>query len=304
MIRSFLSGLAALALLPATLVGVDTVTLLDGESRTGRIWGVERDAVILSTQPIPELPVVDVRIPKTRVGAITFGPDDPREAFLQSSTREHLPELAKLWSRYAPLLSVRGSPTARIGLRYGGLLLEVEATSCTTEPLVLFERIAQDAPTQEEREAAKQGILRALLRDRQWGRAESEAMAITKTKCGTPLLAEARLTVGMVQKNWLQQFTADNPKWAEDEFARPERDRLHCGALDHLLGTALLPGVPGAVAARARLCALEIFDAAGERPRAAMLAADILRFHAGTSEAASAREWLKTNFLPLDSNSK
>jgi hypothetical protein len=304
MIRSLLCGLAALALPPATLIGVDTVTLVDGESRTGWIWGVEREALVLFSQPIPELPAVDVRIPKTRVAAITFGADAQREAFLQNSTREHLPELAKLWSRYAPLLSVRGSPTARIGLRYGGLLLEAEAPARTTEPLVLFEKIAQDAPTQEEQEAAKQGILRALLRDRQWDRAESEATAIAKTKCGTPLLAEARLTVGMVQKKWLQEFIADNPKWAEDEFATPERDRLHCGALDNLLGAALLPGVPGALAARARSCALEVFDSAGERPRAAMVAGDIIRFHAGTSEAAAAREWLQTNSLPLESTSK
>jgi hypothetical protein len=302
--KSHLRAIPAFILLLATRLHADTVTFVEGETKSGCIWGVEQEAIVLSTQPVPGLPAVNLRIPKTRVAAIAFSPDEQREAFLRMATQEHLPELAKLWSRFAPFLSLRGSPAARIGLRYGVLSLELGSAKDSEELLLLFQKIASGAPTSEEQEAAKQGILRALVRSGHWGRAESEAAAFTKTACSVSLLAEARLTVGIVQKKRLQEFVMENPRWNLDEFVRPERDRLYHAALDSLLAAALLPGAPGELAARARLCAMEVCDAAGERHRSASLAEDIIAFHLGTSEARTAQEWLQTHRIMADSKPK
>ena len=301
---SILYFLSALPLLPVTLLSADTLTLVDGESKNGRLLGIEQEAFVLSAQPIPGLPAVDVRIPKNRVAAVTFGTDEQRDTFLQHATPRHLPEVAALWNRFAPLLSIHGSPAAWIGLRYGLLLLEADGEPDRIDPLSLFEKIAGEAPTRLEQESAKQGILRVLLRNRQWARAESEATFLIHTACGTALLAEARLTAGLVHQNRLRTFTEENPRWNLDAFARPQRNRLYESTLDQLLGAALLPGAPSELAVRARFCALKVCEAAGELHRAALLAEDILVFHSATAEANTAREWLREKQMQAEIKSK
>jgi hypothetical protein len=282
----------AIALGTSPLWGADIVTLVNGESKTGRVLGMEQELLLLSTQPIPGLPTVDMRIPKGRVAAIAFGADEPRDAFLQNALQRDLPTVAELWKSFAPFLPVQGSPTARIGLRYALLLLEADSGAARIDPLPIFEKIAALAPSKQEKEAAKQGILRTLLRTGQWVRAESEAVATAGTQCGAALLAEARLTAGLVQKIRLRAFTEENPRWKLDAFARPQRERLYQCALDNLLAAALVFGAPAELAARARLAALEVYAAEGEASRANALAEDIVALSTDSAEARAAREWL------------
>ncbi len=290
-----------LALLPAAglhasaLRGADTVTLVNGESKEGRVLGMEEEVLVLSTNPIPGLSSVEVRIPKARVAAVTFGTDAPRETFLQNAIQRDLPMLAELWKRFAPFLPVQGSPTARIGLRYGLLLIEADSGAVQVDPLPIFEKIAAGAPAAKEQEAAKQGILRTLLRTGQWTRAESDALAIVGTPCGSALLAEARLTAGLVQKTWLRAFTEENPRWKRDGFARPQRELLFQSTLDHLLAAALVFGAPSELAARARLIAMEVYATEGDTTSATALAEDIVAFHTDSAEAKAALEWLGKN---------
>lgn len=279
-------------LLTAPLLFGDTVTLVGGERKTGRILGMEGEELVLAAQPVPGLPHVEMRLPKSRLAALEFDADPSREEFLQSAGQEQLPEVGLLWDRFAPLLALPGSPSARIGLRHGLLLLAANHGGGGGNPLALFERIAGAAPTAAEREAARQGVLRCLLAGRQRERAETEADSICRTPCGTPLLAEARLTLGLVQASRLRAFLEDNPRWREDDFVRPERDRLHASALDCLLGAALLPGVPGELAARGLRAAMDVHALAGDTVRARVVAQDLAAFHAGTGEAAAALEWL------------
>jgi hypothetical protein len=84
----------------------------------------------------------------------------------------------------------------------------------------------------------------------------------------------------------------ENPRWRDDDFVRPERDRLHACALDGLLGAALLPGVPSELAARGLRAALDVYALAGDTVRARAVAGDLAASHAGTAEAVSAHEWL------------
>ncbi len=297
-------GLAAWLILLPTLLFGDTVTLSGGERKTGRILGVEQEVLLLSSQPVPGLPAVDLRLSKSRITAIEFEGDPKRDEFVRNAGPAQLPEVKSLWERFAPLLPIPGSPSARIGLRYGLLLLDAKGDGVREASLALFEKIATAAPTPPEREAAAQGVLRSLLADRQWARAETEASAICQKECGTPLLAEARLTIGMVQAAKLVQFTELNPRWREDDFARPERDRMHEAALDGLLGAALLPGVPGDLAARGLRWALDVYALAGDQVRAREVAGDLASFYADTVEAKAAVEWLNANPERAGSNSK
>ncbi len=294
--------IAVCVLYPAARLSADTVSLVDGGHKEGRVWGITQDALVLSIQPVPGLPEVEVKIPKTHIAGIAFSPDEHRDLFLQNATTRQLPEVAELWERFGPLLPVNGSPAARIGLRYGLLLLAAGVEERRTDPLSIFQKIAATTPHKSEQEAAKQGVLRTLLQRRQWERAESEAASITKSTCGVALLAEARLTLGLVSKNKLGAFIAENPRWSTDEFARPQRDRLYQSALDNLLGAALLPGAPAELTVRALYCALEIHSAEGERHRAATLARDIIAFHPESPEAMLARDWLRTQ--PTEADSK
>ena len=288
-------ALGALLLLSVPRVFADTVTLAGGERKTGRILGVEQEEVILSAQPVPGLPFVELRLPKSRLAAMEFGENPQREEFLQSAGHAQLAEVARLWERFAPLLSVPGSPSARIGLRYGLLLLGANPPKAMPVPLAVFESIAAAAPTPAEREAGTQGVLRTLLAGGQWARAEAEAGALCKTASGTPLLAEARLTFGVVRAVKLRAFLEENPRWQEDDFVRAGRYRLYESALDHLLGAALLQGVPGELAARGLRTALEVCALAGDHVRARAVAGDLVVFHLGTVEAKYAVEWLQAN---------
>jgi hypothetical protein len=288
----WLAILSKLALLPSALWAADTVSLVNSESKIGRILGMEHEVLVLSTQPIPGLPSVELRIPKERVAAVGFGADEQRDTFLQNATHRDLPKLAELWKGFAPFLPLQGSPAAQIGLRYGLLLLEAGSGVDRVAPLPIFERIAGIAPSLQQQEAAKQGILRTLLRGGQWGRAESEALAMAGAASGAALLAEARLTAGFVQKIRLGAFTEENPRWNRDEFARPERERLYQSTLDHLLGAALVFGAPAELAARARLIALEVYANEGEASRATALAEEIMAFHTDSAEAKAALAWL------------
>ena len=281
-----------LLLLTAHLLVADTVTLLGGERKTGRILGMEGEALVLSVQPVPGLPHVALRLPKSRLAALEFDADPNREEFLQGAGQEQRAEVGLLWERFAPLLSLPGSPSARIGLRHGLLLLGATPGEGRGEPRAQLERIASTAPTPAEREAARQGVLRCLLAGLHWERAETEAGSICKTPCGTPLLAEARLTLGLVQAARLRALIEENPRWRDDDFVRPERDRLHACALDGLLGAALLPGVPSELAARGLRAALDVYALAGDTVRARAVAGDLAASHAGTAEAVSAHEWL------------
>jgi hypothetical protein len=288
-------ALGALLLLSAPRIFADAVTLAGGERKTGCILGVEKEEVILSAQPVPGLPSVELRLPKSRLVAMEFGENPQREEFLQSAGHAQLAEVAGLWERFSPLLSVPGSPGARIGLRYGLLLLGAHPPGGAPGALALFESIAAAAPTPAEREAATQGVLRALLAGGQWARAETEAGFLCKTASGTPLLAEARLTFGVVRTVRLREFLQENPRWQQDDFVRAERDRLYESALDHLLGAALLQGVPGELAARGLRMALEVFAQAGDLVRTRAIAEDLVVFHPGTMEARYAVEWLQAN---------
>jgi len=280
------------------LLLADTVTLSDGSRKNGRVLGVEQEMLVLSAQPVPGLPSVELRFPKARITAIELEENTQRDAFIHGARQPDLPEIALLWERFAPLLTAPGSPSARIGLRYGLLLLEAGAPVGLTDPLPVFEKIATSAPLSAEREAAMQGVLRSLLSSRQWARAETEALSIARSTCGTPLLAEARLAIGFVQSARLGELLQENPRWHEDDFVRPERNRLHDSALDGLLGAALLPGVPSEIAARALLGALRVYEMEGNLPNAKAVATDIASLHPTSKEAASAREWLNANPAP------
>jgi hypothetical protein len=279
------------------LLLADTVTLSDGSRKSGRVLGVEQEMLVLSAQPVPGLPTVELRFPKARITAIEFEENTQRDAFIHSARQPDLAEIALLWERFAPLLTAPGSPSARIGLRYGLLLLEAGAPEGVTDPLPLFEKIAASAPSPAEREAARQGVLRSLLSSKQWARAETEALSVARSACGTPLLAEARLAIGFVQSARLRDLHLENPRWQEDDFVRPERNRLYESALDGLLGAALLPGVPPEMAARALLGALRVYEMEGDLPQAKAVATDITSLHPTSKEAASAREWLNANPL-------
>lgn len=296
--RAVLRNIALLLPLFPVRLFADILTLSDGSRKTGRVLGVEQEMLVLSTQPVPGLPNVELRFPKARIASIDFEEDTQRDAFIHGAGQPELREIASLWERFAPLLTYPGSPSARIGLRYGLLLLGLRATGDRTDPLQLFEKIAGAAPVPAEREAAMQGVLRSLLATRQWARAETEALSITRSVCGTPLLAEARLTLGLIHSARLRELLQENPRWQEDDFVRPERNRLHDSALDGLLGAALLPEVPAEIAARALLGALRVYEMDSNISQARAVAADLVSLHPTSNEAASARKWLNANPVP------
>jgi hypothetical protein len=81
-------------------------------------------------------------------------------------------------------------------------------------------------------------------------------------------------------------------------------DRLRASAMDHLLGAALLQGVPGELAASGLRAAMDVSILTGEPDRARTLAADLAAFYAGSREAASALEWLGSLPQKAQSNLK
>lgn len=270
----------------------DVVILKTGERKTCTITGGDRDHILALIQPVATLPPLPISIRKEHAGSLEFGPAPERDTLIHKSTKSHLHELRTLWKEFAPLLEVNGSPSGRIGLRLGLVLLEATTPEETDEALAIFSFVANNANLLRDREAGEQGKLRAWTALGKTAEALSAAHKHLKTATSSNLCAEARLTLAAALETELSTHLNENPRWTEDEAANQERTRLYHDALDYYLLPALLPDVTPDLAIRGLWGAVRLHQKCNAPALAAETAKDLIALYPATKHASDAAAFL------------
>jgi hypothetical protein len=137
-----------------------------------------------------------------------------------------------------------------------------------------------------------------MLRLGRAAEAMAEAMELERTSEDPAVLIEAKFVLAEASLQDFKKLLKNNPRWQEDEFVRPEHDRLYHATLDLLLFPYLFHGTEEAQAARGLSRAIEMLTLSGEIPEAIELAQDLVFLYPETAPAASARSFLEANPQP------
>lgn len=272
-----------------TATPVDTLVMSTGERRAGRIVSVDAQSFAVEIQVAAGQGSGTIRVPRASVAQVEFAPDAMRDALIMRGTVAQLPNVAALWPKAEPFLSVSRSPAARLGLRYAGLLLETKESA---KALALYSQIEKDAWNPDDRAAARQGRLRGMVATGQEAEAVAEAREIIKGAATPELQAEAKYILAKASDTLLRKLLEENPRWEEDDRARPERHRLYHDAIDFYLYPSLFAGAATEPAARGLWGAIGIYQLTGEVPLAVEAARDIVILHPASSYVKLAQEYL------------
>jgi hypothetical protein len=289
------------ALLPtAPLLALDQIHLQNGTVREGRVMGVEQNALRLSLPPpLPGQPAPTTTIPRADVVKIIFDPDPVLEALAKNISPNSTAAARVRWEALEPLLALPESRAAQAGSLFGEILLLSPDQARHEEALALYRRIEAEAWNPTDREAAKRGRLRAMLRLGRLEEASAEAEEIAATAEDPELLLDTKLLLAQARLATLRQLLADNPRWYEDPPVRAERSRLLNDAADMALYPFLFHGTERARAAQGLGLALELYQITGDEEAARGVATDLIEIYPETPEAQKAAA-IQTKPKPTD----
>ena len=296
-----------LLLLACGALGAQDVLLLrTGEKRAGCLVGLDEKAFRLQVAlpPPPGAPAgaapmaATVMIPRGDVTQIAFAPDPARDEMLNGAALEHIAEIEAQWAKAAPWLPLPRSPSARIGCVLGDLLLRSADPPKAARALELFRQIESDTWNDDDRTAARQGRLRAMVATGHAKEAVREAGEMAANTENPIVLIEAKFLIASATESELRRFLEDNPRWQEDPHAIPKRNRLYNEALDLFLYPALFHGAEAAPSARGLWRAAQVYMLCGEPARAQECARDVAAIYPGTGFARPAAEFIAS--LPED----
>lgn len=270
----------------AAPVNLDTIFLSNGERRAGRVTGVDAQGFAFEVPLVPGQPPAVVKIPRASVTQIEFAPDDARDATI---ARGAASQVAALWQRWEPFLTIPRSPAARVGVRHGALLLEAKDAKTARE---LFARIEREAWNQDDRMAAKNGRLRAMIALGEVKDALAEAQELAKSADDPEVLIEAKFILACAADDELRKLIEENPRWEEDDRVRPERHRLYHETVDLYLQPYLAFGSRAEAVARGLSRLVELYRFVGEHQLALETARDLVSLYAETSFSKPAADWI------------
>ena len=274
----------------------DVLFLKNGEKRPGHVAGLDATQFRLEI-PLPPAPgtapsatpmFASVSVPRADVDYIEFAPDAALEALLKSATPAQLAEVEARWIKAEPLLSVPKSPSARIAVALGGLLLQTGDPTQASRALELFKKVEAGAWSPNDKLSARQGRLRAMVATGKAKDAVAEAEELAKVSEDPAVLIEAKYILATAADASLRQLLKDNPRWEEDLNVIPERHRLYNEALDFYLYPSLFVGSETESAARGLWGAAAIYILTGESQKALECARDIGFFYPHTKFAPAA----------------
>jgi hypothetical protein len=282
--------------------GQDTIFLKQGEAIAGRIAGFDGRTIKLQRflQPLPGGPLdrepvsASLTVPISRVERVEFFFDEARDRKLRSATTASISEVEALWREAFPWLSIPKSPAGEVGLSYGNLLLDAGDFAGAQKALQIFESIETGSWSQEARTRARQGRLRAMIATGQAQQAISEAEEIVRAAEDPAILIEAKFVLAQAAHRALEKFVADNPRWQEDLFAIPERNRLYDEALALYLYPALFFGSEINAGARGLWGAVQIYQFAGDLKQALEASRDLVSIYPETVHARQAQALIDT----------
>lgn len=272
---------------------LDTLFLMDGSKRLGRITGYDGQYFRLQIPPSqPGQPTITVNEPRERVIQVEFAPDEAREELLRSATTKDAARVSALWRKFEPYLDVPKSPSGEIGNVHADLLLRTGDPARAAEALELFTRIETKSWDEDDRMLARQGRLRAMVATGRAADAIDEARDLARISEDPAVLIEAKYILAAAAGNDLKQLLEDNPRWEEDVRIRPERHRLYNDAIDQYLFPYLFYGSEIESAARGLWGAVEIYQLVNEPQHGVEAARDLIAIYPETRYAKLASEYL------------
>lgn len=225
-------------------------------------------------------------IPTPTVAYIEFAPL-PGEAELMASPATADPgALGRLWDEASKHLHRPRSDAGRLGLAYAERLLSLPEAFRREFALAIYDRLLERDWNPANRQAARKGRLRALIRLGQLDRAADEARRLAAETDDPEMLIEARHALAEADFAALKALEADHPRWQEDDEVRPERERLYHAAVDGFLWPFLFHGTLEPLAARGLAAAAEVHRFAGNPEEAAACLGDLAALYPGSPAAA------------------
>ncbi len=280
----------------------DTVVLNTGERRTGRIAAVDAQGFTFEMAVVAGQPPAVIKVPRASVAQVDFGPDEARDAFLTQATPAQVAQVAPYWTKWEPFLAIPKSPSARIGIRYGALLIDSGDKANLATARDLFTRLERDSWSEEDRMMAKQGRLRVMIASGQGKEAVAEATELVKSAQDPVVIIEAKYILARAADESLRKLVEENPRWQEDDRVRPERNRLYHEAVDYYLDPYLAYAARGEAVARGLWRLVDLYRFVGESQLALETARDVVALYTGTPYAKSAADWIAS--LPAEAKAE
>lgn len=271
----------------------DAVFLKDatGTRQVGRVIGADRESVKLQLA-VGAAGAATVTVPKAQIDRIEFAPSEAREKLL-GDPNAGAAALGGEWRRWGAFLDVPKSPAPELANACAFALLRENKPE---EALALFQQVEAGAWSDEARKEARQGRLRAMVACGKAADAVSEAEALAKESNDPEVLIEATFILAEADFAQLQKLQEENPRWQEDVFIRPARQRLYEAALDRYLHPYLFFGSDAEAASRGLWGAVRVHRFNGDDANAIESARDIVMLYPDTPYAQLSQEYL--NGLP------
>ncbi len=282
-------GLAAQPL-RADVTG-DVIQLASGKEVQARVSGLDGEALTLIRKT--QYGVVTERLPLDQVRAVKFADEERLAADLPKLTDRA--RLEQLWNARKPFLPIPESMAGAVGLRFARVLLD------STKPAdaQLAEGVLDDVEEKDwskPRRADASGLrFEALLKSGDEATALARAEEALARKDQPRMRSDASYFLANRAINEFLELLAENPRWSQDPFVRPERDRLYYTAIDLLLIPYLEDGSSPETASRSVWRLSEFYAEAGETEAARSSAQDVVTIFSSTPEAKLAEKYLTTS---------
>jgi hypothetical protein len=290
--------LVLLAAAPS-LVADDEVRLKDGNTRKGRIVGMDETSFRLSLPgPVPGQSAGTTSIPRANVERIIFAPDRTLEAIRANPGPGALNTARVRWQTLQPMLAIPESRAGDAGNLYGECLRLTGESTRLEEALGVYAEVEQGAWNPADREDAKRGRLRTMI---DLGRSQEVAAEIEEiaTSAQDPgLLLDSKLLIASARLAALEQLVAENPRWEEDSPVRSERLRLLHETADNALYPFLFHGTARGQAAKGLGILLGLYQFTGDLEKARKVATDLAEIYPDAPEAKKAAEFLNKKNKP------
>jgi hypothetical protein len=290
--------LVLLAAAPSLLAD-DEVRLKDGNTRKGRIVGMDETSFRLSLPgPVPGQSAGTTSIPRANVERIIFAPDRTLEAVRANPGPGALNTARVRWQTLQPMLGIPESRAGDAGNLYGECLRLTGERARLEEALGVYAEIEQGAWNPANREDAKRGRLRTMI---DLGRSQEVAAEIEEiaTSAQDPgLLLDSKLLIASARLAALEQLVAENPRWEEDAPVRADRLRLLHETADNALYPFLFHGTARGQAAKGLGILLDLYKFTGDQEEARKVATDLAEIYPDAPEAKNAAEFLNKKNEP------
>ena len=290
---------AAVAQSPSAL---DTIFLLRGEKVVAHAISLD-PAGIRVQKPLPPPPgapataaavFATVTIPRAEVDRIEFAQDEARDRKLKEAQPAQIAEVEAIWLKAKPWLAMPRSPAGQIGLAFADLLLRTRDPASAEKALAIAREVEARTWDQDNTLQAKQIRLRAMVATGNAAEAVKEAVALEKISEDPEILIEAKYILADASDKALRKLVEENPRWEEDIFVIPERNRLYNEALDQYLYPYLFFGSQVEPSARGLWGAIEVYRFAGDQKQALEASRDLITIYPDTSYARLAGAFVAT----------